>query len=696
MKRVMLALIWLVSIGLIALNFWRYPVGNGRDEIYHLQLIDFYAREWRFTHLPDDWEVSSTQAHQPPLYHVTLAAAVDLFLPALGRLENFRLNPYMVYAPDRYDPTIPRYNRVVYVHHHPGQRTPYMTTIRVLQGFSIFINLLGVFFVWRTTRVLPGEPWLSPLALAFLTMTPMFWRRAMGVNNDQFIFLFAAVVTWLLAKTLHNGLRWRLSLGIAFVLGLGLLTKIYMFPLVVTTAAVFGWLARRYGRKALLHLLAIGIVTGLLSGWWYVRNYHLYGDFTASNISEEKLNTARSEPLTVQEFFEILLEWPGESWLEYDVILPITRPALWLASGIGILLTLSAGRRLTFPGSGVLLFGALIPALALAVIGQAENTHGNYSPPIMLSALPATSLLFALGVPSSARAAISAILLILIGTTVYHATVFEPLYPPIRVVEDASDLEVENRVQVDFENGARLVGYEFDRQVVEPGEVVRVKLCWEALDNLNPQPLFVVTTALILPDTPNAAVMEGYPVSGRYPVSAWRPGTAFCEWIPLRIEENAATPRVYHLSVNISEEQRSTYLALGNLAVVSPVKNPPETAAQVDDWGALVSYSAHLEAGTFTLTLDWLTLKNAPGDYHYFLHVLDQDGGFLMGSDPQPLEGKYPTTFWQPKTRFQETLVLDHVPPEAAMFRFGMYRNDRRGQWTVDGKKVGDGLLVYP
>ncbi|MBZ0306376.1 MAG: glycosyltransferase family 39 protein, partial [Anaerolineae bacterium] len=333
MKRGILLLLWLLSAALIGLNFWRYPVGSGRDEIYHLQLIDFYTREWQLTRLPQDWDDSSTQAHQPPLYHLTMAAVVDLFLPELGRLDSFQLNPYMVYVPDRYDPTIPRYNRVVYVNHDPS--APYMTTIRVLQGLSILINLLGIFFVWRTVLTLSRatalqhgvKEWLFPVTLAFLAVTPTFWRRAMGVNNDQLIFLFAAVVIWLLAKTLRDGMRWWESIAIGVFLGLGLLTKIYMFPLVITTAVVLIW----RGKKALPHLLVIGLITVLISGWWYVRNYRLYGDFTAAAISAEKLNTSRPDPITIPEVIEILMEWPGESWLEYDVILPITRPALWLA-----------------------------------------------------------------------------------------------------------------------------------------------------------------------------------------------------------------------------------------------------------------------------------------------------------------------------------------------------------------------------
>ncbi len=561
-------LTWVVSLVLIALNFWLYPLGNGRDEIYHLQLIDFYAREWRLTDLPADWEASSPQAHQPPLYHGAMAAVVELFLPALGRLDNFILNSYMEYQADRYDPETPQYNRVVYVHHHPDEATPYVTTIRALQALAIGVNLLGIFFVWRTATLLfPDTPSVVSVTLAFLLITPTFWRRAMGVNNDQWVFLFGALVTWLLARTLKKGLHWRDSLALGVGLGLGLLTKIYLFPMVVATAGMFGWIARtrEQRKRAVGHLVGIGTVTLLIAGGWYLRNYQHYGDFTAASVSEDYLRTARTDSMGVQEFLEVLVTWPAENWLEYDVIIPITRPAVWLGSMVGMLLVAGGLWALQKkPEVAVLLFGCLLPAVGIAVVGQAQNTHGNYSPPMLQTALPAMSMIFAAGALVVTRNRPMVVtLLIVAGTLVYHIIFFLPLYPPIRVVDDPAQLEVKHRVDVLYANGARLVGYEFEQESVQAGEVVRVKVCWQATDRLDRQPLYSVMLALVLPEFPNAAVFEGYPVSGRYPMSAWQTNTAFCEWIPIRVDIHAVTGQTYGLSVAIFD-QHGTQIPYNN------------------------------------------------------------------------------------------------------------------------------------
>ncbi|HLA44786.1 MAG TPA: hypothetical protein VJZ27_15185, partial [Aggregatilineales bacterium] len=84
----------------------------------------------------------------------------------------------------------------------------------------------------------------------------------------------------------------------------------------------------------------------------------------------------------------------------------------------------------------------------------------------------------------------------------------------------------------------------------------------------------------------------------------------------------------------------------------------------------------------------------APAAYTYYLHVLDSEDNIVAQHDQQPLNGLFPTDFWQSGLRFSETLTLD-IPPEAEKIRFGLYAPDfQRAIWTQNGEVIGDGISI--
>jgi hypothetical protein len=471
---------------------------------------------------------------------------------------------------------------------------------------------------------------------------------------------------------------------------------------------------------ALKHLALIALITLAIAGWWYARNIHLYGDPTATTISEQILESRRTSRLGILELGEIILTWPGELWLESWTVLN-TRLSLWLASGIGSalmmggLMALFRQRVASIRGGGMLLVGSFVPALMLAVVGAARNLHGHYSPPLMLVSLPATSILLTTGalawIPSRLRGriAMTGVFLIIAVTVVFHATSFSPLFPPLERADSIDDFEVEHRINVTFQNGAHLLGYEIDERVLRPGAVTRVRLCWGTEVHMNQ--LFAVTTQFVLPDGTKAAQQDGYPLSGRYPTSAWTPETVFCEWVPLRVRADAITPRAYDLRVGMyvfrgedvpyksGPDTWQTDLLLDKVVIVSAkdFSADEEAIAQVDDWGALTTIDSVAEDGQLVLDITWLARGASPGRYRYFLHALDAAGNILTQLDREPLNGDFPTDLWVDGVTFADELRIE-LPPQTARVIFGLYDplTGRRGVWTVDGVVVGDSLALFP
>ena len=834
----MWGLVIAASLGLLALNFRDYPPGNGRDEINHLRVIEFYYDAHRSPVLPDDLARASEQGHQPPLYYVLMAGLIELGLPD-PQTDAYQPNPFLLTG--NYMPEIPPYNRALYVHHWAGGRdkampcpggfapkgtsfgrnpplrkatvslqrvysfhqpagtihgsptvnsgffaggathgfvtrpsiqcadTSYIRTLYTLRGVAVLINMVGLVFVFLTMRIIfppkDARP-ISLLALALLTLTPSYWRTAMVINNNHLVFLFAAISLWLLAKILREGPGLRLSIGLGVVMGLGMLSKVFFVPVVIVVGVVFliprapaGINRDRAGLKPaptgmvvgepfmapasfginlvraslshrdfrwsqpaltenpllvrIKHLALIMIIAALIAGWWYARNIILYDDPTAATITEQILDSRRKTPLGALEFFEIILTWPGELWLESWTVLN-TRLSLWLASGIGSALMVSGLaailRRRTnlIRGGGMLLMGAFLPAMMLAVVGAARNLHGHYSPPLMLTSLPATSILMAIGalawIPKRLweRGAMTGVFAILAATVIFHATSFSPLFPPL---ERTEAVDVENPVSVQFQNGARLIGYQIEDRVLRPGVDTRVRLCWQTDAPLNE--LYAVTTQLVLDDGSKAAQQDGYPLSGRYPTTAWQPGTIFCEWIPLRIRADAITPRAYDLRVGMyvlggdnvpwqnGPDTWQRVLLLDKVVIVDFESTENEIIARVDDWGALTRLDSSVKGNELTLNIGWQARRSAAGRYRYFLHALDTDGKIVAQMDREPLHGDLPTDLWTNGMAFADQLRLD-IPPETARVIFGVYDpvTGERGVWTADGEMMGQSLDI--
>lgn len=676
-----LAILYVVT-GLV--YAWVTPVLEKPDENDHYGYI-LYLREHRALPPLSSSERWMREAMQPPLYYVT-AAVLTAWLPDDPDLYALLdLNPYI-------SASVPGYrndNRNYYL--HPPHMTPLVMGARLISLLFGLGTMLVSYFL--AAQLFPQRS-AAPVAVAAVVgFQPQFLYIATAINNDAALAFFGALAVAILVYRLQNkAAHFAVPLGI--VLGLASLTKVsslVFFPLAgLTLLLVHRGFRAAFFRDGLV-IMATAVLVG---GWWYTRNAIRYQDpFTLKVLStfgyvgyrgfwERLLPDLRSIEYTFWAnqsrtfispiVLDRLLIW----WGRISLILVILgclfdgRPIrnnvrawitllLWPVTFL-VLLVVYWNRNSPWP-FGRLLFPALVPVSVLFVGGWYHSLPRNWR-----------------------RMGLTLSTAVLVVTSTLLP--FVSLYPLFHPSPERRAEQIAHPVgitYVDTETGApiaRLVGYDLSAPYASPGTYFPLELCWEPLGHTD-VPYAVIVQLLDISQS-NAGHLptvwgrrETYPGLGNRPTDRWPLHRVFCDTVLTWCYPETPVPLGAAIEIGLLDPTTGTRLQardtrdnpialvfVGSIAVLPPsgLAAPEHPPLYVLD-GAIgldqVQVSGTAE-NSIMLTLAWQSLHPVSYDATMFAHLIGPDYTVLAQADRQPLDGRFPTSFWRPGQVITDVVTL--------------------------------------
>ncbi len=635
--------------------------------------------------------------------------------------------------------------------------------LHVGRWLSLLLGVITLFCTYSTAR-LATPPYINPRHLAlsitailFVAFIPQFIFISASFSNDSMIIAAAAIVIYWLARLLARPteealLPWEwIVLGL--LLGIAALSKLQGLGLFLLAAAVgVGIMWQRQDRWLPLRIFPLVALPALLvAGWWYWRNYALYGDWLGiSHLLE--INGQRIDPLTFGGFwrefrglrysfwglfgwFNILL--PGWFYLLMDVITLLGAAAVSIVFSISLSqqnfrLRQRADRRVRLM---LLLWIVLSLLLMFYWMVQATGSQGR----LLMPALSAIGIMVALGLTAwldllsprivtgiwIALAAVMVAMSVTSLTSLLPSSYRQP-QPTAAIPDEATSVDIEYGDAGELRLDALIV----DGARFRPGDDVPVTLYMHSTRSVGNRELFV---QLLDEKGEQIANITSHPGWGRNPVSLWRTNAIYPDPYLLRISgpvDNRSplladlyvgfiNPGVAHAPLTpmtARDAQGNEITPFVGSVVVAPHGAPEldefdlqEAAARfsnVIDLVGIPSASADklvVTAGTtLTVPLMWKSVVSIATDYTAFVHLLDADGHRVAGYDQAPAGERFPTSHWQRDDVIVSGFPLE-LPPDLAAGEYqlwtGLYASGSGGAvrlpvTTVESLPRGDGQVM--
>lgn len=713
------------------------------DEIWHYAVIQHIAGGQGLPvsgpNTEAAWQQEGTQG---PLYYL-LAATATVWVdqsdfPAIYA----RANPHA--ALGQPDTLINRNYQI----HHADEDWPWQGTFLALHLARLVSVALGAVTVWavyRTIALILGPTWALTAAAA-VAFIPQFLFISAAASNDNAVTAFASLTLWQVtaltvmptAQLSAPRLRRRFGL-LGVMLGLAAISKLSALPLIgVAGLAVLvaAWRARD-GRIVAAATLWIGLPAALLGGWWFVRNWLLYGDLLAWNVWEANI-PLRVEPLSwrgllaelgsVERSFWGLFGWmtvPYPAWV-YDFFSALAGLVIlgWLP---GLVRWARNGRplnRRAWAGALLVIWLALLTVAWVRFTRISPASQGR----LFFPALPTFALLMALGLRgwriwTLGPLAVGSLFVISALTPFW---IIAPAYrPPAPVASLPATLTpIEARVGDAIAlRGIATSAWITAPVTLTPGTSTTITLAWQALAPI-PQD-YSVFVHLVDQDGLVAAQLDTIPGGGLAPTSQWQPGELRVDSYQVTLPPTAYTPNTGHWAIGLYDAYapdaprlpltlttpddtaarvEGDALHFGQVILTPP---PGETPNPVDvafaDNVTLAGYAFNrrrlLPGDTLEVTLYWRARGPVAADYTTFVHLLNQDFAMFGGSDSPP---NPPTQAWTLGALVEDKhsfALPPDTPPGRYQIELGLYTQPDFDRLTLlaPGRAEGaDRLLLGP
>jgi 4-amino-4-deoxy-L-arabinose transferase-like glycosyltransferase len=715
------------------------------DEIWHFAFIQHVASGQGLpVSEPNTPALWRQQGVQPPGYYLAAAALTAWIDQSDFPAIYSRANPHAAIG----QPDSP-INRN-YLIHHRDEGWPWRDSILALHLARFFSTLLGAVTVWatyQTIALLLGQR-AGLLGAALLAFTPQFIFISAAASNDNAINATAALAIWLLVGLVvtapaagQAGRGWPAGrelgklLALGVLLGLAALSK--LSGLALAGLAGLALLLAAWRRRSWRWLLGSGLAVGapalLVAGWWYFRNWRLYGDPLAWNLWQANIllrlepagwQTIASELQSLERSFWGLFGWMNVGYPDW--VYTALR-ALALAAAAGWIVAagrwLARSRRIDWRWAGGALLLAWLALLAISwlrFMRIAPAAQGRYFFP----AAAALALLLVVGLQSLrlprwprdpaawqplSWAAVAGLLALSVAAPFW---LIGPAYRPPAAPAQAALTEL----RAELGGQAAIVGVAAQPAQLSPGDTALVTVAWQALAPIPAD--YSVFVHLVSQDGIPVAQLDTMPGGGLRPTSQWAVGETVTDVYPVAIPATAYAPDQGQWAVGLYDQRSGQRLPLrlaagpgsavddslrfGAVEIAPrPGSLPNPLNVEFLDNISLVGYSLSsrtVQPGQpLAVTLYWQARGPVSQQYTTFAHLLDAAEQTWGGHDSAP---EPPTTTWQPGQIVADAhplLVSPDAPPGLYTLEVGLYTwpdLERLARVQSPGAEGADRLLL--
>ena len=681
--RYSLLIIIVVFVALALIDSLTVPLFEGPDEIWHYAFANHLASGGGLPVFDAEQPATFLRngAH-PPLYYALIApliAPIDRSdFPA-----EYRFN----LASPRITPGAAGTSPNLLIH-TAREDFPYRNAAlagHLARLVSIALGALTVVGVFAVARRLLHDDRLALLSTAFAAFIPQFVYGAALINNDA---LAAASATWLLyalLRLMDDGL-WRWAVLSGGLLGITLLSKIGMIavmPIPALTIVLYALRGKQHvsvKSRVAWCVLRGAVVYGLalvIAGWWYWRNFTLYGDLLMWREWQVLTGTGRVPPTAI-DFLRDMIGFFGLFWADFS--LRIDR-MLWPIFGVIVIVAVAGWVRRAIQRQwppldrygllvGVAWLGLLI-ATAVRYSFNIYDIHGR----LLYPALSIIGVLLVLGLSGWPKPKWVMGIALAISMSIAVLAPFVIIQPAYARPIVSALPEGAKKISAQL-GDVELISYQVKRDRVRAGEPIEVVTYWRKLAAGTSAPLGVI--ALIAPDGRIVGRSEILLGTDAYPVEVWQDGEIVATHF--RVPTQTDHPTVATAQLSVGDQS----VEVGRVAVWADRACDAygDRKADVTFGGSIKLIGYRIEEGAAPrIVLCWQALKSTPIDYTVFVHV-PAEGGQIT-ADAQPVSGNYPTSAW----RSDE--IIEDVHPLAAksipQAFIGLYRLNTGERLPIDG-----------
>lgn len=672
------------------------------------------------------------EATQAPVYYA-LAAALTFWIDSDDLIDLLDFNPHWLDT----SPRIALNDNQNMVVHSPAEKFPFSgaaLAVHVARLLSVMFGALTVFFALRIAdEIFSNMPWLITGVGAMVAFNPQFVRTSATVSNDSASTAMVAAVIFLALRWSHPFPSWRQNIILGLISGLAILSKLNgVIVLVMVSVILLMRFAKYRRRKAesrlgwqlfvMTSLTVLG-VAGVVSGWFFARNWMLYGELTATNIH---LNLAGRGHLSLSEIVALIPEiertfWASFGWGQIRVADWIYELIHWGRNFAWVGFTLIVFQNIRRRKWETLAYIAMLAswiAIITVLFVQWISLVGSVSHSrLMFPALPAIAILSVLGlgvwVPLRWRQwAMSILAVMLFSFAMGSLWVYVlPAYTPnfIRAGNQAPpNLPALN---LNYNDTIRLSAAEIIPIELHPGDKFDLILYWHTL--VQPKLNYSVYARVIDTDEHVIVRRDTYPGLGLLPTRYWVAGQDVQDVLPMRIPDD-----VYDMPIvadvraglfDFNSANRNAFPAIAPngesvLPSVATMKLTPKVWPSVSPQHALsLPFGDNISLAGYDwvcdsacqLTLYWTPTGKPAASYTVFIQYW-KDGTQQMGFDALPRTGKYPTNWWDAGEIIIDRHNLSQLTD--GELRVGLYRFDTGERLPIleNGTNIENHALIIP